>query len=1372
MNLKEFRSHWKPLSDQDKDIVKAMSIAYEPLNKRDTVKLVNTIGVRTSSGLKFSTTNIRPYILKLMTDGFITEDRQGKYSVALDRREWVMRMAVIDERFKEFVRQIRNIFPYSEWSYAPRSFNVAKRDLRIAYYQGDLSMVEDIIRDIYEYYLEEWMNTDFYGETFEPFDPKWLSTFPQKIQGIIINGLLARALVALRDTTPYIKYIEESSVISEQNALISTQLFTYYLLKGDLEAIAELNDKTSSDAIRLIRLGVLAFLKGQNKEALEYFTKGAKLSKKEGASSAKYISTIEGIFHVFALLNSQDKKAFSTAMNYVEKVNSAMVPHCFETVSLILYHQENKDIRGYLNIIRVVDSIQGLILGLVYYWSQYKPSDRFVSILRKYYTTAIREGYDWLAINYAELLEKLDDNEKNKRAYADALEILRKKLSVISLLPLIKRTEPWQRSLNALSILKLKGKKGKTKTDEDRVRMVWLVDFNQALLQPKEQKLGKTGKWSKGRNVSLSRFKNEGISSATEQDDKVKKSIKRYNSYYGQGEYEIDFYNACKELVGHPLLFMYDNPSISLELIAKEPDLVIEELDDQYAVRFVPEFDMGGISIVKETPTRYILMNVTENHLNIQNLLGDTGRLKIPKEAKSELIQAVSHVSTAVTVQSVVGGMGEDLPEIEGDATICVHLLPIGDGFKLEFFVKPFRVEPPYFKPSAGRSNVIAEVEGVKTIANRNLALEKQNAEAVINACPALMDSPEFNMEWAFEEVEDCLQVLLELEPLREAGTIILEYPKGERVKIVGQASFGNMSMVANKKGNWFELDGEVKISEDRVMDFSKMLALADQNDSRFIEVSKGQFVALTEQLRQKLGELNSMLHKTKNSMQLHPLAAGVLDDFSDELAEFKTDKKWKENRNRLQEALSIEPKVPSTFEADLRDYQQDGFKWLSQLAHWGVGACLADDMGLGKTVQSLALILSRMKEGPAMVVAPASVARNWLREAEKFAPTINPILFGQGDRIQTVADLKPFDLLITSYGLMQQESELLATTTFSTLVLDEAQAIKNRATKRSKAAMELQANFRVATTGTPIENHLGELWNLFNFLNPGLLGSLQRFNEKFAIPIERYENKEKRQQLRKLLQPFILRRRKSEVLSELPPKTEVTLTVEMSPEERAFYEALRRKAVDKIESTEGFGAKRFQILAELMRLRQACCNIKMIQPESNISSSKLELFAETVKEIVENGHKALVFSQFVKHLRLIEEWVQANNISYQYLDGQTPLPKREEAINAFQAGESDLFLISLKAGGTGLNLTEADYVLHLDPWWNPAVEDQASDRAHRIGQQRPVTIYRLVAEGTIEEKIVQLHAEKRDLADSLLEGTESSAKMGAEELLDLIKGA
>jgi SNF2 family DNA or RNA helicase len=494
--------------------------------------------------------------------------------------------------------------------------------------------------------------------------------------------------------------------------------------------------------------------------------------------------------------------------------------------------------------------------------------------------------------------------------------------------------------------------------------------------------------------------------------------------------------------------------------------------------------------------------------------------------------------------------------------------------------------------------------------------------------------------------------------------------------------------------------------------------------------------------------------------------------EFTDSMKNIEFDDKFAENRKRLEAAFLQKFKVPKNFKAELRPYQTEGFEWLHRAAAWGVGAILADDMGLGKTIQCLAFLTDRAKIGPALVVAPASVCRNWMAETEKFAPALTPYLFSENDREKLLKKAKPGDLIIVTYDMMTRESELFISKKWATVVLDEAQAIKNRATKRSETVMQLDSDCRLLMSGTPVENHLGELWNLMQFANPGLLGSLDSFNEKFAMPIEKLKDDSRRDQLRRLVQPFILRRRKDEVLKELPAKTEITLNVELSPEERAFYEALRRRAIATIEGDDdNTGGKHLKILAQIMKLRRAACHPKLADENSGfVESSKLRLFGEVVEELLENGHRALVFSQFVSHLAILEEYLQKKKITYQYLDGSTPLAKRQERIEKFQAGEGDLFLISLKAGGTGLNLTGADYVIHMDPWWNPAVEDQATDRAHRIGQTKPVTVYRIVAENTIEEKILQLHAKKRDLADALLTGADGGAKLSADDLMGLLR--
>jgi SNF2 family DNA or RNA helicase len=358
---------------------------------------------------------------------------------------------------------------------------------------------------------------------------------------------------------------------------------------------------------------------------------------------------------------------------------------------------------------------------------------------------------------------------------------------------------------------------------------------------------------------------------------------------------------------------------------------------------------------------------------------------------------------------------------------------------------------------------------------------------------------------------------------------------------------------------------------------------------------------------------------------------------------------------------------------------------------------------------------------------------------------------------------------VVVSYTLLMREAERFAAVSFATLVLDEAQAVKNPDTARAKAVRALKAEARLALSGTPVENRLAELWSLYRLVFPGLLGSRESFRERFAAPIERTRDPNARAALARVVRPFLLRRTKAEVARELPPRVETVVPIVLSEGERRLYEDTRLAALARLEGAAGPG-KRFEVLAALTRLRLAACHPRLVDADSPLPSSKLERFLEVVEALRAEGGRALVFSQFVKHLALVREALEARGVPLQYLDGQTPAAERETRVAAFQRGEGDVFLISLKAGGTGLNLTAADHVLHLDPWWNPAAEDQATDRAHRIGQTKPVTVTRLISEGTIEEAILALHEEKRDLASSLLSEADGAAALSTEQLLSLLR--
>ncbi len=500
---------------------------------------------------------------------------------------------------------------------------------------------------------------------------------------------------------------------------------------------------------------------------------------------------------------------------------------------------------------------------------------------------------------------------------------------------------------------------------------------------------------------------------------------------------------------------------------------------------------------------------------------------------------------------------------------------------------------------------------------------------------------------------------------------------------------------------------------------------------------------------------------------------------------EIEADEGFGEFLFKLRNFKELEPiSVPDGFNGTLREYQKEGYNWLSFLREYGLGGILADDMGLGKTIQALVLLLAHHRNGqqrlPSLVVAPTSVVYNWMTEAQRFTPGLATELFLGRERGELLSKLgrdggKKPDVVFTTYGIIRRDWETLKNVPFEYVILDEAQNIKNPESVGAKACKQLKALQRLALTGTPVENRLKELWSIFDFLMPDFLGAYRDFNETFEKPIE-IGVEGVGQKLRKIVHPFILRRMKSQVEKELPDRTDIINLCELDDEQRSLYldvlDECRQKVFGEIAS-RGIGRSQISVLAALLRLRQVCCDPRLLKNRGDgkpPASAKLEALMEMIDELVEEKHKVLIFSQFVEMLSLIREQLDRTTYVYEYLDGQTPARERLEKVNRFNEDESiPIFLISLKAGGTGLNLTGADYVIHYDPWWNPAVENQATDRAHRIGQTKHVFNYKLITRGTVEEKILALQRKKKELAELVIGGDEGVAKELTQEDLEFL---
>lgn len=595
----------------------------------------------------------------------------------------------------------------------------------------------------------------------------------------------------------------------------------------------------------------------------------------------------------------------------------------------------------------------------------------------------------------------------------------------------------------------------------------------------------------------------------------------------------------------------------------------------------------------------------------------------------------------------------------------------------------------------------------------------------------------------------------------------------------------------------WFNLELGITIGDERI-NLLPILSQMIRNSRAFLDEAKknnqelcvdlpdGRRISLpvdrVQNMLNLLREVYGMHHLRDGALKISAKDVGYLQEL--EAATKAMSMRWLGGQRLFELARKLhtfegvqEIPPPEKMKADLRDYQKTGLNWLQFLREYGLGGLLADDMGLGKTVQVLAYLAHEHEQGrltkPMLVVAPTSVVSNWKAEAAKFVPHIPTLTIHGSDRHENFNLIKDHSLILTTYPLILRDKDHWLNHHFHTIILDEAHAIKNPRTKVSLIANQLKGDTRFCLTGTPIENHLGELWSLFNFIIPGFLETNKNFNEFYKNPIEREQDTTRQTSLVQRVKPFVLRRRKEEVVKELPPKTEIIKLCELHKSQMDLYETIRLSMQTRVQEEilqKGLGKSQIIVLDALLKLRQICCDPRLMNSSTAKKmneSVKLDVLKDMLEELLEEGRRILIFSQFTSMLALIEDELKIMKVDYVKLIGETR--DRETPIKAFQAGKVSVFLISLKAGGVGLNLTAADTVIHYDPWWNPAAEDQATDRAHRIGQDKPVFVYKLIAQGTVEEKMLELQQRKRGVAESVLGASgQKASTFTAEDIKNL----
>ena len=1015
-----------------------------------------------------------------------------------------------------------------------------------------------------------------------------------------------------------------------------------------------------TDVLRNGLEGAIAFLEGDNAAALQHYRAALKLHRKQTGKRKVFLDGVHGLLFLMALLRANEAGLPAEAQAGLDVATRNASPYFagFLAMQALFWLAQGleakaRELLRQLRAAMPTEPLSAACIALAEYTMDADLARGHRADLAARFE-GLKDQLPLVARIHAEILSEVATTPTPYQAYLAETG----SGFGVAFTQLIQTRQPWERALESLDAFLASGglQADPGKATPKAKRLVWFVDPETQHVEVAEQTPKGKGSWTDGRPVAMKRLyeRDPRLNYLTEQDRTALRSIRKEAvGWYGDESYSFDTSRTIPALVGHPAVFDARQRSRPLELVRYPLELVVTEGRGGYRIGLSHTADAPTVFIEAETPTRYRVVEFPQRMLAVQEVLGRHG-LKVPQSARNRLLALVQRSDPALPIRAEIDAVMQEV--LEGASAPVVQLMPEGEGLKLTLVVRPFGAEGPAYVAGLGGRSVLARIGGQQQRANRDLSCEMAARHSLVEACPTLRNRLGLEAhEAVIDELEGCLELLLELQAY--AGPASIEWPEGQTFRVNPVAPDKLRLRVAQDR-DWFSVDGTIALDEEQVLEMRFLLDRLDRAKGRFVPLGDGRFVALTRQLQAQLGRLAAVSDPHRAGRRVHALGAPALRALLEEAGEVKTDAAWQRQVARIQAAEGWTPKLPPTLQAELRDYQIEGFAWLSRLARWGVGACLADDMGLGKTVQALALMLDRAAEGPCLVVAPTSVCPNWENEIRRFGPTLTTHrLVAAGDRAALVAGLGARDVLVCSYGQLHQSAELLAGRHWQMAVLDEAQAIKNAETKRAQASVALQAGFRLVLTGTPVENYLDELWSLFSFVNPGLLGSREGFQKRFAGPIERDHDAQARQALRALVRPFLLRRTKAAVLSELPPRTEQTIQVGMDEAERGFYEALRQKALEAIASLDVAGRQTQD--PHPGRDHPAAAGLLQSVPDrSRRRHTKRQagcLSASWSMSCSRNRHKALVFSQFVDHLGLVRAALDARGIRYEYLDGNTP---------------------------------------------------------------------------------------------------------------------
>jgi len=1345
----------------ERDLLTVLTLAYEPVSRTEWTRLANEAGLRLN-GKAISTQQMADYCERLADEGALIEEPTSRtqlvyFTIPPQGLRYLEEAAARDRLapLHEAVQRAKGFTADESWRYSwgPQRWYRYGTELRVAVALSDHARANKALRAAGGYTetrsarfeIATWIIATLGG------DP---SAFPMELLGDdyasdYVDVLLNGATKALGSPTPAVLELAAADPARR------VDLARHLCVRGQTtEAVAIALPKAGKHATRVLA----AFFEGDQRGVIEAGSAAIEAMGKR--RKYRQLKGLAGLCHALCrvAVAHEEPAEWEALGRSIEHARAAKAGFPIAYRALAVFHRCVRtgseprhleldeacrfwDDDGW----HVAPWPSVLAAGLVYVWLE-QSDRRVLARAKEWLARAETGGCDRLAQELSALAVALDGETPPEDTLAAAY----------------RERETWQVALDTLDGLATRLSTAAT-TEPTRAvgkHVVWEVSLGEraVAIQPR---LVSGPRAKRGKPVSLTKMLEGKVAGVSDRDRSVLALVDHV---------DVDPWarrpKKKPELRERALLGLVDHPHVvrkggtPLRISKGEPSLRVEAEGDSLIVSIEPRrLAHADIAHAEQSHNHVIVFERSAALEQIAQAIG--GSLRLPSQASERLGKILASLGSAVQVSAAadIEIAGEERP---ADSRIVAQLRWDGTALHVRLRVAPLGLDGPYVRPGEGGVVVAATLDGQPLRTHRDLPAERAHLRALLDACPVLSELPEHHGERDSGDILAAMEVLLELQHAGDAVT--LAWPRGAQLRAPELRGAAHARVRIREASDWLTVDVQLPVDEHRVLGFRDLL---ERRRGRFVELGEGRFIALTEDLQRRIDALEGLGRVQKKGLVASPVVLPLIDELT-EGADVTLDAKAKDRLEGLERAAQLRPRVPRRFEAELRDYQREGFTWMARLAEAGLGACLADDMGLGKTVQTLALLVSRQKHGPAIVVAPTSVASNWIDETERFAPSLTAhALASASDRAALLERLGPGDVLVCSYGLLVTEAERLAELAFDTVAFDEAHLLKNARTKRARAAGALSARFRISLTGTPIENHLGELWSLMQATVPGLLGSEKHFERRFATPI-RDGNRDRARQLRALLRPFLLRRTKAQVLDELPPRTEVTVRVTPTAAERAFYEALRRNALAQLEEAETGAKGRLQILAQITRLRQAAVDPRLLEDDGP-AGAKMDALIERLLALRNEGHRALVFSQFLGAMEHARRRLEQADIPFLSLDGSTSAKERARLIAAFQQGEADVFLMSLKAGGVGVNLTGADYVIHLDPWWNPAVEDQATGRSHRIGQQRPVTVYRLVTEGTIEDKILALHRDKRQLAQDLLGQMDRASRLDVDELRMLL---